>query len=814
MFAVGKPGETPGANSASQDPMARWQISGSPRGLALLAVVLLATVPAAWAQDTTGVGGIGGTVKQADGSAVAGARVCALGSAACTTSGTDGSFRLSGLRAGSYQLEILAAEGAPFVSDPIDVRAGVEATIAVTVPEGGRLEERLTVTAPAFRVPDEVKTSGYLVEPREILKSAGALQDVSRYVQSLPGVAIGSNDFRNDLIVRGGSPLENLFVVDNVEIPNINTFANFASAGGTVSILDAALIQDVTFLSGGYPAAFVNRTSSVLQVSQREGSREQFRGWATLGFAGAGTILEGPIDEGRGSWILSARRSFLDFFSDDIGVGGVPVLYTLNGKVVYDLTDRDRVWLVNISGHDEIRLGLSEDSPLDSELYNFDIRYDGWRSATGLNWQRIFGDRGVGLFGITHSEARTRQQVKDLVRDGLPPPDVPVDDVIAGSPVVFSDDSREGETTFKYDLTLRTPMIDKFQAGGTVKIFNVRYDSAAPFGSDSPFSPVADLNAFDIRQSFTTYQTGFYVQGSQSLTRRLEVTAGARVDDYRSLSSTRVSPRAALNYQLAPGVSLRAAYGQYYQQPFLLFTSVFPENRALVPWRATHYVAGIAWEPGNGWRLTAEGYRKDYRDYPVAIPYPSVSLANVGDTFNVREILFPLTSKGTGRSQGVEIFLEKKLTARLYGQANLAFSRTQHAGLDGVLRDGSFDYPAIANVVGGYRFGDRWELSTRVSYLGGRPYTPYDEAVSSAQRRGVYDLSQVNALRAPAYFRWDVRADRTFDVRGQPVVLFAGVQNVTNRRNFANFNWNRRTNAVEFSDQQGLFPLLGFEWRF
>ena len=174
--------------------------------------------------------------------------------------------------------------------------------------------------------------------PREVLKSAGALQDVSRYVQSLPGVVIGTNDFRNDIIVRGGSPLENLFIVDNIEIPNINSFANFASAGGTVSILDAELLQDVTFLTGGYPAPYINRTSSVLQVTQREGNRQEFGGWATLGFAGAGAILEGPIAGGKGSWIVSARRSFLDFFTDDVGFGGVPVLYTLNAKAVYDLT--------------------------------------------------------------------------------------------------------------------------------------------------------------------------------------------------------------------------------------------------------------------------------------------------------------------------------------------------------------------------------------------------------------------------------------------------------------------------------------------
>ena len=156
------------------------------------------------------------------------------------------------------------------------------------------------MTAPAFQTPEAVKTSGFLVAPREILKSAAALQDVSRYVQGLPGVVIGTNDFRNDIIVRGGSPLENLFLVDNVEIPNINAFANFASAGGTVSLLDAQLLQDVTFLTGGYPAPYINRTSSVLQVTQREGNREQFGGWATLGFAGAGAVFEGPINVGKG----------------------------------------------------------------------------------------------------------------------------------------------------------------------------------------------------------------------------------------------------------------------------------------------------------------------------------------------------------------------------------------------------------------------------------------------------------------------------------------------------------------------------------
>src|SRR5213593_4114678 len=267
----------------------------------------------------------------------------------------------------------------------VEVRAGVDQRIEIRLPARDRFETAVTVTAPSATAPAEVKTSVHLLSSQEIFRAAGALQDVSRYVQTVPGAVIGSDDFRNDIIVRGGSPLENLFIFDNVEIPNINTFANFASAGGTVSILDPSMIRDVTFITGGYPASYTNRTSSVLQITQREGSREGLHARANLGFAGAGGAVEGPLAKGRGSWVASARRSFLDLFTNDIGVGGVPVLYTANAKAVYDLNETDRVWAVNVTGVDRIRLGLTDSTPNDEEVFNLDIRYQGWRSATGLN---------------------------------------------------------------------------------------------------------------------------------------------------------------------------------------------------------------------------------------------------------------------------------------------------------------------------------------------------------------------------------------------------------------------------------------------
>lgn len=781
--------------------------------LTVCVLFLVLTPTPAVAQDTAGVGAIAGTVGTSDDQPLPGASVCLVGDSRCALADDDGRFRLGDVRAGGQELFVLVDGRPPVAGIRVDVRAGLDAVVDIVVPAANALEESITVTASAFELPEEISTSGFLISPSTIDASAGALQDVSRYVQSLPGVVIGANDFRNDIIVRGGSPLENLFVVDNVEIPNINAFANFTSAGGTVSLLDSDLVADVTFLTGGYPAPYGNRVSSVLQIAQREGSRDTMGGKLTLGFAGAGIVAEGPVASGRGSWIVSLRRSFLDLVTDDIGVGGVPVLYTFNGKVVFDATARDRLWMVNVSGVDRIRLGLTEDTEPDEELADFDIRYQGNRSATGFNWQRIFGTRGVGLLGVTHSRASVTSTVKDLVRDGIPPPDTPVDDQIAAGAVIFREGSTENETTLKYDLTTYAGDRVKVQAGGSTKVLRLDYDTSAPVGNDSPFTTEPGVNPFSVDSAFTTTQTGAYVQTTIQATPRLHVTGGVRVDDYRILDRTRVSPRAGASYRATDRVTVSVNYGRYYQPPLLPFVVAFPENRDLLPIQADHLVTAVSWQRDDT-RLSAEAYVKRYRDYPVSSQFPSLSLANVGDTFNVRDVLFPMVSDGTGRAEGLELRVENASDGRLFGQANLSVSRTRHAALDTARRPGSYDYPIVLNIDGGVRMSSAWTLSTRLSWLAGRPYTPYDDAKSVEAGRGLFDLGRVNLARLPDYFRLDLRAERRFGSEDRPFVVFAGVQNVTNRRNVSGYTWNRRQQALQRQEQMGVFPIAGFEYTF
>lgn len=210
---------------------------------------------------------------------------------------------------------------------------------------------------------------------------------------------------------------------------------------------------------------------------------------------------------------------------------------------------------------------MTDSTPKDEEISTLDIRYHGWRNATGVNWQHLFGSRAVGLPGVTTSVASVGQTVKDLVREGVPPAGTPADQVIDSSPVIFQTDSTESETTVKYDATLSASSKRKFQFGASVKQFRLRYETAAPLGFDSPYSVQPGVNPFSIDDRFTAWQSSAYVQVTQDLTSALKVTAGGRFDRYQYINASRFSPRVAASLALTSRLAVKASTGLYYQQP-------------------------------------------------------------------------------------------------------------------------------------------------------------------------------------------------------------------------------------------------------
>jgi hypothetical protein len=769
------------------------------RVIVLLAFVLCAhpNVSAMAQEGVVGGGTLDGTViDRQTRRPIAAAAVLIEGTSLTAVSDADGRFQIRA-PLGTLTLRIEAPGYVGLSQGDILISRGRVTTVTfeLSAAQTG-FADQLTVRGSAFEKPPGVTTTSYGVAYEEVRRTAGAIGDISRHLQSLPGLA-HSTDERNDLIARGGSPSENLTLVDGFEVPNLNHFGSQGTTGGAISMLNNEVLGDATFLAGGFPARFGNRLSSVLDVRLRDGNRDRFEAESDVSFAGASVVLEGPLGS-KGSWIGSVRRSYLELLKSSLDLPTVPEYGSYQGKFVYDLNASNRIWAMGLGGYDNFRFKVDESDLDEPSLEAVDDK--GRRFVTGIGWQQLFGDRGYGR--LTVSNAMTRYGVE-------------VHDRQLADQLTFRDQSREQNTNVNYDVAWRFGREMELQAGGGFKRMQGDVKISQPLGVQNPRSTdPTRVDVVDVNTSIVANIAHAYAQMTTRIAPRTHLTFGLRGDRYAYLDETRVSPRVGLTVDLTSKITASASAGRYYQQPELVYLAATPANRALDPIRADHVVAGLAYVPSPDLKLSLEVYQKKYADYPVSLEYPTMSLANIGEQNGIDSFLMPMASLGTGRARGVEFFLQKKLTGSLYGQVSYTFARTRHAALDGVLRPGAYDSPHTFATILGYKMGPRWEFSTRFTYASGRPYTPPLLAESYAQNRWIEDLAQVNASRMPDYHRLDLRADRTFLLGRINLALYMEVQNVYNRENVGSFSWNPKTRQPITDKQLGLLPVFGINVQF
>lgn len=753
----------------------------------------LATSPAAG----PGTGDVRGVVvDRTTRQPIAQANVALVGVAFGAATGDDGRFAITGVPAGTYRLRAWRIDYPALLLSDVVVTRGRATEAVVELEIAAPSTKPVEVHAHGFARKADVPTTSYQLSFEEIRRSPGAIGDVLRLVQSLPGMAM-ANDQRNDIIARGGSPNENFTLVDNVDVPTLNHFAAQGSTGGPISMLDNELVRDATFLAGGFPAEYAGRLSSVLDVRLRDGDRQRVRSEATLSMAGAGLVLEGPMGA-RGAWIGSVRQGYLDLIAGSFGLIAVPHTTGWQLKGTYDLGAHDKVWMLGLGGRDDIHVKPKDDDPEDPNTIDVDFR--GWRQVTGGNWQHLFGTRAWGTLGVSDAVYRYETDAYAQEIDGA---------------LAYRNRSTEGVTTLKYDAALRTARWGDWKAGAHVMADRNTFDVAQPHGMLNPYSTDTtrvDRIAFALHERSTDLSA--YVQSTLHAGHVLDVTVGATAERFGALDAAALSPRTGLTVHLTPVLDLNLAYGRYRQAPPLVLVDAAPGNRDLEPMRADHVVAGLQFLPAPDLRLTLETYLKTYADYPVSVAYPSLSLANTGDQYGVYDLLMPLVSRGTGRARGVEFYLQKKLTGRWYGQVSATLSRAEHRGLDGVLRRGGYDSPLTLNLIAGWQAGAAWELSTKASYASGRPFTPPLEPVSTQQNRYVFDLDRINGARAREYQRCDVRVDRHTRAFGRDLAWFFEAQNVFDRRNVFQYVWNSKTRRLAAVDQIHFFPVGGFTLKF
>ncbi len=762
---------------------------------ALMMLTTAASLSAQVPQPSGLVGQLVGAVIDSDtGQPVPGARVSLVIDGAPREVVVDGQsrFLISDVPVGTYVVLAISAGYAPTLRSDVVVSADRQTQLAIGMMRSSAFTEDVRVEASAFARPADASTGTTVLSAEEIRRAPGGLGDVSRLTQSLPGVTV-SSDQRNDIVARGGSPSENLTRVDGIEIPNLNHFAAQGTSGGPISMLNTDLIQDATFLAGGFPAVFGDRLSAVLDVTLREGSRERFEADLDLGVAGVGAVVEGPIGR-RGSYVVSARRSYLELVASAFGLTAIPHFTNYQGKAVVDVSPTQQMSVVSLGGADRIVFGVDQADLDDPSVV--DVESSGWRTTHGVTWRSLLGAQGIGVFALSHGVSTFSQGVRDTT---------------LGGQTILEQRSLESSVTAQYNLTYRTARLGTIKAGALVRRLGGRLRVAQPIGLENPLSTdEARVDALRIDTRLGTGQTATYLQTTRTVATRLDLTVGGRVDHFAFIGATTVTPRVGLVAHVRPTVDVNASFGRYTQMPALVFLSVPSSNRTLDPMRAEHRVLGLEWRPRAALKVTIEGYQKRYRDYPVSRDYPTLSLANSGDFYGPGGLLTSLVSRGQGRVRGAEFFVQQKLTDRLYGQVAYSVSRTEHAAADGVFRRGSFDTPHVLALVGGHLFPNRFELSTKLTVASGRPHTPFVLDVSRAQNRGVLDLDQINARRGPVYQRWDVRMDKRYQLRRATLVTWMEVENLLGRRNVYQYVWNPKTLAPEAINQIGRFIVGGF----
>jgi len=706
----------------------------------------------------------------------------------------SGSFEIAVSQPGSYTLIIRYIGYKEVIKADVVVRPARTTEILVNLYPAIYESAEVVVSDGYFEKTNNSPLSATGFSYEEVRRAPGSAGDVSRIMMSLPSVA-KINDQKNSLIVRGGSPVENAFYVDNIEIPNINHFPVQGSSGGPISLINVDFLNDVNFYAGGFSPAYGNRLSSVMEMNFREGSRESSEYQLDLNIAGFGGVGEGPIDNGNGSWMLSLRRSYLDLVIDmfNSGTSVAPVYGDLQWKIVYNLNPENKLSFIGIWGDDHSDSDNKNAEENDMIYFGSQNLFEG---TSGVNWKKLWGTSGVSNTSIAYTFNGFDEHFSETGTE---------------SPIFKN-------KTDDHALKLRN-----------TNFFRLRENQSIEFGADLVYQhinfdnyyyPTTDLQGnrvegAAINKINRSLYAGGYFNYSVYTNKYVTLNLGARGDYYNSTDNFYLLPRISLTYNFNPVLSLSASYGWFSQSlPAVLLSQTDNLEIQKEP-KSIHYIAGITFLPSPDVKLSAEIYLKDYDNFPLNDQMPGLFLIDeifYNDGFFQNSSGFETTGKA--RSYGIEIMAQKKLAEDFYGLVSAAVFRSKYTGLDGVERNRVFDNRFTFSLDGGWKPNREWEVSGRWIVAGGAPYTPFNISRSSELNQPVIDETRINDSRYPLYHSLNLRIDKRFLFERSNIVLYISIWNVYNRKNVANYYWNTATNSEDTIYQWGMFPLFGVEYEF
>ncbi len=699
-----------------------------------------------------------------------------------SASNFDGEFLFTGIKPGFVRLQVSAVGFKTYISEEIMVTNAKKVNINIPLEETSIAIEEVVVKPSPFRKTEESPLSLRRIGLKDIEKSPGANRDISKVIQSFPGVA-STPVQRNDVIVRGGGPSENSFYLDGVEIPTINHFATQGASGGPVGIINVDFIREVDFYSGAFPANRGNALSSVLELKQRDGNKEKLEIQGTLGASEVALTLDGPINE-KTTFIFSARRSYLQILFAALELPFLPTYNDAQFKVKTRFDEKNELTLIGLGAIDQFDLNLdANDTEEQRYILNFIPVNEQWSYTVGAVFKH-YREKGYDTWVLSRNALNNRSYKYQ-------------DNNEVDSLLTFDYFSEESETKFRYENTTRNDNGYKINYGAGLEYAHYTNDT---YRKQFVGNATQTINYYTLLDLWSWSLFGQI--SKEYFGDRLSLSLGVRTDanNYSSEMSdllSQISPRVSASYNIKPDFSVNFNTGRYYQRPAyttLGFSdatgNLINKTNGLKYISVDHLVGGFEYLPDDESVISLEGFYKYYRDYPFSMN-DSIALSNKGadyGSFGDEEVL----SIAEGQAYGIELLARHR---NLWG-FNVVFSYTlvrsefkefnDNLKLTSTFIPTSWDNIHLLNLTATRDLKRNWQVGFKWRFIGGSPYTPFDENKSSlitawnARGREYLDYTQFNALRLDPFHQLDIRVDKQYFFNKWSLMFYVDVQNLYN----------------------------------
>jgi len=684
----------------------------------------------------------------------------------------EGKFSIGQVPPGIYRLQA-SAIGYKTVTTPEYILSTRDLHIQIEMEENQTELEGVTVTASPFRRDIESPVSLRIIGLQEIEKSPGANRDISRIVQSYPGVAFSPIGYRNDLIVRGGSPSENRFYLDGVEIPNINHFSTQGASGGPVGILNADLIREVNFYTGAFPTDKGNALSSVLDFKLRDGDMKRNSLKATLGASEVSLASNGHLGK-KTSYLVSVRQSYLQFLFDMLGLPFLPTFTDAQFKLKTRFDARNELTVLGLGGIDKMKLNTKADDEDNEYILSYLPKIQQETFTLGAVYRHYAGAH-VQSVVASHSYLNNRNTKYQQ-----------------------NDESDPDHLMLRLRSTEQNTQL-RLENSSSFRNWKVTVGTSLDYSqySNTTFQKVYTDRAqtFDYHTYLGIMRWGLFgTVNYTSIDERFTASLGLRADanNYSAAMkdlSDQLSPRLSLSYQLTEHWSLSGNAGLYYQLPpytalgFKNNNGLYANKYALRYMQVSQGSIGLNWRKGDTFEVSVEGFYKDYDKIPLSVA-DGIPLTCKGNDYGVigNELL---TSTAQGRSYGAELLLKWLIAKKLNLASSFTLFKSEYrTDKESEYIASAWDNRFIFNLRGTYNLPRHWSVGMKVSCIGGAPYTPYDADKSSlvtawnAQGKPYYDYTRYNEERLPAFTQVDIRIDKTFYLKRCMLGFYIDLQNI------------------------------------